>query len=70
MTTKLDKVLKRELEIDGAPYTLAIAPEGLKLTQKGRRNGVELAWKDLVSGQTALATALNASIGEQSSGES
>jgi hypothetical protein len=70
MTTKLEKVLKRELEIDGSAYTLAIAPEGLKLTQKGRRNGVELAWKDLVSGQAALSTALNASIGEQSGGES
>ena len=69
MTTKLEKVLKRELEIDGAPYTLAIAPEGLKLTQKGRRNGVELAWKDLVSGQAALSTALNASVGEQTSEE-
>jgi hypothetical protein len=33
----------------------------LKLTEKGRRKGQELSWKDLVSGDAALATALNAS---------
>jgi hypothetical protein len=62
MTTKLERPLRRELEIDGEPYTLTIAPDALKLTQKGKRKGVELAWKDLVSGDTALATALNASV--------
>ena len=34
----------------------------LKLVPKGKRKGMELAWKDLVSGQAALATALNASL--------
>ena len=29
---------------------------------KGKRNGLEIAWKDLVSGDAALATALNASL--------
>lgn len=62
MTTKLDKTLKREIEVDGAPYIVALSPEGLKLTVKGRRNGQELLWKDLVSGQAALAVALNASL--------
>ena len=62
MTTRLEKVLKRELEIDGAPYILAISPHGLKLTLKGKRKGQELLWKDLVSGQAALAVALNASL--------
>ena len=62
MATKLDKVLKRELEVNGEPYILTLSPEGLKLVPKGKRNGHELAWKDLVSGQAALATALNASI--------
>ena len=60
--TKLDKVLKRELDIEGEAYVLAIAPEGLKLTVKGKRNGQELLWKDLVSGQAALSTALNATL--------
>jgi hypothetical protein len=67
MATKLDKPLKREVDINGEPYMLTISPEGLKLTQKGKRKGHELAWKDLVSGEAALAVALNASI-EKSGG--
>jgi hypothetical protein len=55
MATKLDKVLKREIDIGGKPYMLAISPEGLKLTEKGRRKGQELSWKDLVGGQAAVA---------------
>jgi hypothetical protein len=55
MATKLDKVLKREIDIGGKPYMLAISPEGLKLTEKGRRKGQELTWKDLVGGQAAVA---------------
>ena len=62
MATKLDKSLKREIDIDGKPYTLTVSPEGMKLVPKGRRNGVEISWKDLVSGDAALATALNASL--------
>jgi len=62
MATKLDKALKREVDIGGEPYMLTIAPDGLKLVPKGRRKGYELAWQDLVSGQAALATALNASL--------
>jgi hypothetical protein len=41
---------------------LTISPEGLKLVEKGRRKGHELAWEALVSGDAALATALNASL--------
>ena len=62
MTTKLDGPLKRELNINGEPYTLTISPERLHLVRKGRRKGYELAWADLVSGDAALATALNASL--------
>jgi hypothetical protein len=62
MTTRLEKPLKREVDIDGEPYIITIAPEGLKLTLKGRRKGQELRWTDLTSGQAALATALNASL--------
>lgn len=62
MTTKLEKALKREVAVNGEPYTLTISPEGLKLVPKGKRNGHELTWKDLVSGQAALAVALNASL--------
>lgn len=64
MATKLDKPLKRELTIEGKPYMLTLTAEGLKLTQKGRRKGHELSWRDLVSGEAALAVALNASLEE------
>jgi len=60
--TPLDKPLKREIEIDGTRYTLVLDPQGLKLAEKGHRRGVELSWKDLVSGDAALATALKASL--------
>lgn len=67
MATKLDKTLKRELAVNGEAYMLTISPEGLKLVPKGKRNGLELSWKDLISGQAALAAALNASL-EQTPG--
>jgi hypothetical protein len=62
LTTKLDSQLKRELIVLGKPYTLTISPEGLVLTPKGKRKGYELNWVDLVSGDAALAVALNASL--------
>jgi hypothetical protein len=62
MATRLEKTLKRELSIGGQAYMVSISPEGLKLTLKGRRKGVELEWKSLVSGDAALATSLNASL--------
>jgi hypothetical protein len=61
MTTKLEKALKREVEVAGEPYTVTLTPEGLKVTAKGKRNGREVLWKDLVSGDLGLAVALNAS---------
>lgn len=60
--TPLDKPLKRELMINDTAYVLTIDPTGLKLTVKGRRNGRELQWKDLVNGDADLAVALNASL--------
>ena len=64
MATKLEKALKREVAIGEQPYMLTIDPQGLKLVPKGKRNGLEVAWKDLVSGDAALATALNAAVKE------
>ena len=49
MATKLDKTLKREIEIDGQAYMVAISPEGVKLTQKGFRKGPELTWKQILA---------------------
>lgn len=60
--TPLDKPLRRELQVGDTAYTLTIAPEGLKLVEKGKRKGIELAWKALVSGDAALAAALQASV--------
>jgi hypothetical protein len=62
MTTKLEKPLRRELKIGAEPWVVTITPVGLKLTRKGRRKGLELEWKALVSGDAALAVALNASL--------
>lgn len=64
MTTKLDRPLKREIDVAGAIYTLTITPDGLKLVQKGHRKGYTLAWRALVSGDAALTQALNASMEE------
>jgi hypothetical protein len=62
MTAKLDKTIKRELEIDGKTYTIAIGPEGLKVTEKGRRNGPELSWKSIISGDASLNENLKISV--------
>jgi len=53
----------RELTIDGRRFVVALSPDGLKLTLKGKRNGQELRWADLISGDAALAVSLNASLG-------
>jgi hypothetical protein len=60
MTTILHEPLKRELTIGGSAYTLTIDPHGFKLVPKGKRKGYELEWASIVSGEAALATALNA----------
>jgi hypothetical protein len=57
MATKLEKTLKREIDVDGKAYMLAISPEGLKVTEKGRRKGQELSWKGLLNGQGASPSA-------------
>jgi hypothetical protein len=63
MATVLDKELKRQVTVDGADYMVVINPEGIRLTGKGKRKPeVELHWRDLLSGEAALAVALNASL--------
>ena len=62
MATKLDKTIKRELELDGKLYTVAISPEGIKVTPKGARKGQEITWSSIVSGETELRRDLNASV--------
>ena len=60
--TKLDKPIRRELKVRGKPYVLTVSPEGFKLVLKGKRKGYELGWESFVSGEAALATALNATL--------
>ena len=63
MATILDKALKRQVSVDGVDYMLAIDPEGVRLTRKGgRKPEVELRWRELLSGDAAMAAALNASL--------
>jgi hypothetical protein len=62
MATKLDKPIKRELEIDGTTYMVTVSPEGVKVVEKGKRKGHELSWTSLVSGDAALAAGLQASL--------
>jgi len=52
--TPLHSTLKRALTIDGRDYVLTLTETALKLTLKGKRNGVELPWLQLVNGEAAL----------------
>jgi hypothetical protein len=61
--TPLHSTLKRALTIDGRDYVVTLNETALKLTLKGKRNGVELPWTQLVNGEAALAVALHASLG-------
>jgi hypothetical protein len=62
MTAKLDKTIKRELELDGKTYTIAIAPDGIKVTEKGRRNGPEVSWRSIINGDANLNENLKISV--------
>ena len=53
--TKLDKPLRREVQIGDKAYTLTIAPEGLKLVEKGHRKGTELSWNEVLASDAANA---------------
>ena len=62
MATKLDKSIKRELEVNGKVYTITIAPDGVKVVEKGKRNGPHVSWASIISGDTALSENLNISV--------
>ena len=62
MTAKLDKSIKRELELDGKTYTVTIAPEGVKVVEKGKRNGKELSWASIINGDATLNENLKISV--------
>jgi len=68
MATKLDKSIKRELEHQGKLYTITLAPEGVKVVEKGKRNGIELSWASIINGDATLNGNLRASVDATRSG--
>ena len=62
MAVKLEKSIKRELDMDGKSYTVQIAPEGIKVTEKGKRKGREISWRAIISGDAQLAEELKMSL--------
>jgi hypothetical protein len=59
---RLDKTIKRELDLDGKPFVVSISPEGLKIVPKGRRKGQEISWQALLSGEVELRRDLSISL--------
>ena len=58
MATKLDKALKREIDIDGTTYTVTITPPkddqpaGIKVTKKGFQRGKAITIQGIIAGET------------------
>jgi len=65
MTTTLDKPLRREIDVEGQAYTVVLDAQGIKITRKAHRKGIELKWSDVINGDAAVAAALNASVGNE-----
>jgi hypothetical protein len=55
MTTKIERPIRREIEIDGEPYTVLITPQGVRLTRKRFRSGKAVSWKAILEGRPAAA---------------
>ena len=49
MVTKLDKPIKREIEVDGKAFTATISAEGIKLVEKRHRKGKFITWTGLIA---------------------
>jgi hypothetical protein len=62
MAAKLDKALKRELDLDGELYMVTISPEGVRIVPKGRRKGHEISWRTILSGDAELTQQLRISL--------
>jgi predicted RNase H-like nuclease len=58
--TKLDKPLRREIDINGEAHVVVITPQGLKLTAKGKRLGHEVTWQSLLHASAAAVAAVPA----------
>ena len=62
MAAKLEKAIKRELDLDGETYTVTISPEGVRVVPKGRRKGHEITWQTIISGDADLTQQLKISL--------
>lgn len=62
MPTRLDRTIKRELQLGEKLYTVTITPEGVKITPKGGRRGHEITWEELLRGDADLRRDLNISL--------
>jgi len=62
MATRLDKTVKRELELGGKLYTVSVSPAGVRIVPKGGRKGYEMSWQTLLSGEAELRRDLNMSL--------
>jgi hypothetical protein len=62
MPAKLEKAIKREVEIGGESYTVTISPEGVRIAPKGYRKGHEMTWMALLSGDAELTQQLKMSV--------
>lgn len=62
MTARLDKELRREVELDGVPHTVIISADGVAIAPKGKRTRRFMSWKTLMSGDAELARDLKISL--------
>ena len=62
MPTRLQRPLRREIELEGQPYTITISPQGARIARKGARAGHEIAWGDLLTGAAELRRDLSLSV--------
>ena len=62
MATRLDKTIRRELDLGGKLYTVSLSPGGIKIVPKGGRKGYEISWQAILSGEVELRRNLNMSI--------
>ncbi len=47
MTTKLTEPLRREIEIEGEPFTIELTVHGIRLSRKRHRGGRMVTWRAL-----------------------
>ena len=65
MTLKLTTPLRREVEIDGEPFTIVVSAEGIRLTRKRFRSGRAISWRALWESGIDVAEASRGSDGPE-----